>query len=138
MFGLPFELITMACSFLGGLWSKKMDNDHDFKIAALGAQREAYDEARKDQHPSTTKTRQFITISAVFAIIVWPKLVAVFWPEIPIMAAYTEMVQGFLFFTDDQEVIKWQEFTGLVITPIDTHTIAAILGFYLGQIKGTR
>ena len=79
-------------------------------------------------------------MSAVGAIIVWPKIIAVFWPEIPVTVGYTEFKPGFLFFTEGQESVKWQYLRGLVITPLDTHLVSAIIGLYFGasMVKNAR
>ena len=70
---------------------------------------------------------------AVFAVIVWPKAVAVFWPEIPVNVGYTEFNPGALFgLFEGSEEIKWQSLKGLVITPLDTHLLSAIVGLYFG------
>jgi hypothetical protein len=37
-----------------------------------------------------------------------------------------------LFFTEGKELIKWQSLKGLVITPLDTHLLSAIVGLYFG------
>ena len=42
-----------------------------------------------------------------------------------------EFKPGFLFIPE-KEAMKWVEFTGLVITPLDTNLVAAIIGMYFG------
>lgn len=77
-------------------------------------------------------TRRLISILAVFFIIVFPKIVAVFVPEIGIHIGYPQMKSGFLFFTSDFERIQWVHLKGLAITPLDTHLLSAIIGLYFG------
>ena len=78
-------------------------------------------------------TRRLIALSAIFSIIVLPKMVAVWYPEVSVIVGYTE-VQGGLFnwiFGGDGTV-KWQAARGFVITPLDTHIVSAIVGLYFG------
>lgn len=145
--GIPFELITMLGSgLMSGLmtmWSRSQEAKQqafDRAITGLAAQRKAINDARKYESKGFQVTRRIIAISAVFAIIVWPKIVSVFWPEIPVNIGYTEWNPGFLFFTEGKEAIKWQALTGLVITPLDTHLLSAIVGLYFGasMVKNAR
>ena len=81
-----------------------------------------------------------MALAAVVAIIVGPKGVAGFWPELPVTVGYTEWHPGFLFFTEGTEETTWQARTGLVITPLDTHLLGAIIGMYFGasMVKNAR
>jgi hypothetical protein len=138
MLGIPFELITMLGSgLLGGimsLWSQSIKSkqaQHEMTISALSAQAGVHKEAREYAAPGFQFTRRIIAIAAVFAIIVWPKIVPVIWPEMSVMVGYTEWNPGFLFFEGTDE-IKWQAAKGLVLTPLDTHLMSAIIGLYFG------
>jgi len=106
----------------------------------LSAQSKATDMARRYENKGFQITRRIIALSAVGAIIVWPKVIAVFWPEIPVTIGYTEWSPGFLFFTEGKELVKWQALKGLVITPLDTHLLSAIVGLYFGasMVKNAR
>jgi hypothetical protein len=79
-----------------------------------------------------SRTRRIIALLAVFSIVVFPKLVAVFYPDITVTVGYTEFRPGFWFFTSDEEVFKWVTFKGLVITQLDTNLVSAIIGMYFG------
>jgi hypothetical protein len=145
--GIPFELITMLGSgLLSGvltLFSQSQKSKQDaFKraIEGLSAQSEATDLARRYENKGFQVTRRVIALSAVGAIIVWPKVIAVFWPEIPVTIGYTEWNPGFLFITEGKELVKWQSLKGLVITPLDTHLLSAIVGLYFGAsvVKNAR
>jgi hypothetical protein len=87
--------------------------------------------ARRYENKGFQVTRRIIALSAVFAVIVWPKVVAVFWPEVPVVVGYTEWNPGFLFFEGSEET-TWQAVKGLVLTPLDTHLLSAIVGLYFG------
>lgn len=145
--GIPFELITMLGSgLLSGVMTlfsqgqKAKQDAFNRAIEGLSAQSQATDLARRYENKGFQVTRRVIALSAVGAIIVWPKVIAVFWPEIPVTIGYTEWNPGFLFFTEGKELIKWQSLKGLVITPLDTHLLSAIVGLYFGasMVKNAR
>ena len=145
--GIPLELITMLGSgLLSGLmtlWGQSQKAKQDAfnrAIEGLSAQSRATDMARRYENKGFQITRRIIALSAVGAIIVWPKVIAVFWPEIPVTIGYTEWNPGFLFFTEGKELVKWQALKGLVITPLDTHLLSAIVGLYFGSsmVKNAR
>ena len=142
MFGLPLELITMLFStVLGGVMSiwgqsnktkaeqnKMLMERANFQAKQVNAARNA---GKNDSHFAWT--RRLIALSAVFSIIVLPKLVAVFYPDVNVIVGYTEMQGGFTnWLFGPEEAIKWKAATGLVITPLDTHIVSAIVGLYFG------
>lgn len=146
MGGLPLELITMLGSgLLSGvmtLWGQSQKAKQDAfqrAIDGLSAQSEATDLARRYENKGFQVTRRIIALSAVFAVIVWPKVVAVFWPEVSVTVGYTEWNPGFLFFEGSEET-TWQSVKGLVLTPLDTHLLSAIVGLYFGasMVKNAR
>lgn len=100
--------------------------------ANAGFVQQAREAGKNDKHFAWT--RRLIALSAVFAIIVLPKLVAVFYPEVSVYVGYSEMQTSFwtLLFGGGQEMIKWQIAQGFVITPLDTHIVSAIVGLYFG------
>ena len=135
MFGLPLELITMLFStILGGvmsIWGQNNKNKAEHQRALVGAVSQAREHGKTDAHFAWT--RRIIALSAVGSIIVLPKLVAVWYPEVSVVVGYTEMQGGFfnwLFGTG--EAIQWKSACGFVITPLDTHIVSAIVGLYFG------
>ena len=108
-------------------------------IDGLAAQGKATDLARRYENKGFQITRRMIALMAVSAIIVWPKVIAVFWPEVGVTVGYTEWSPGFLFFEGTDDVV-WQSLQGLVITPLDTHLVSAIVGLYFGasMVKNAR
>ena len=143
MLGLPLELITMLGStVLGGVMSiwgqsvkaklaqqKMLIERANFKAQQVDLARDA---GKTDKHFAWT--RRLIALSSVFAIIVLPKLVAVFYPEVNVIVGYTEVQGRFLdfIFGSGPEVVKWKYAHGFVITPLDTHIVSAIVGLYFG------
>ena len=144
---IPFELITMLGSGLMSglmtLWSQSQKAKHaavDRALTGLAAQSEATDLARRYENTGFQVTRRIIALSAVFAVIVWPKIVPVLFPDMTVIVGYTQWNPGFLFFTEGSEAVTWQHMRGLVLTPLDTHLLSAIVGLYFGasMVKNAR
>ena len=136
--GFPFEIITMLGStMLGGLmsvWSqsiKAKQAQQKMLMERAKFQQKAVKDAREYENTGFQWTRRIIALTAIFAIVVLPKVVAVFYPEISVTVGYTEFRPGFMFFSE-KEVLKWRALQGLVITPLDTNLVGAIVGMYFG------
>ena len=137
--GFPFEIITMLGStVLGGVmsvWAEsrkaKQDNQKllitrgEFEMKARKAARDV-----KDKGLGHILTKLYDT--AVFAIVVLPKLVAVYYPDVDVTVGYTNFQPGFWFFKEGRDVFEWITFQGLVITQLDTNLVSAIIGMYFG------
>ena len=142
MFGLPLELITMLFStVLGGVMSiwgqsiKAKEANNKMLMERANFNRKAVADARNagknDKHFAWT--RRLIALGAVFSIIVLPKLVAVWYPEVNVYVGYTEATGGFMnWLFGPDEAIQWKMGKGFVITPLDTHIVSAIVGLYFG------
>ena len=135
---IPFEIITMLGStMLGGLmsvWSqsiKAKQAQQKMLMERAKFQQKAVQSAREYENVGFQWTRRIIALTAIFAIVVLPKVVAVFYPEISVTVGYTEFRPGFMFFSE-KEVLKWRALQGLVITPLDTNLVGAIVGMYFG------
>ena len=142
MFGLPLELITMLFStILGGVMSiwgqsnKSKAEQNKMLLARANFQAEqvnaARDAGKTDSHFAWT--RRLIALSAVFSIIVLPKVVAVWYPDVSVIVGYTEVQGGFMnWLFGPEDAIQWKSAKGFVITPLDTHIVSAIIGLYFG------
>ena len=135
----PFEIITMLgstlISSLLSLWSQRMKAKQDEQkmlITRGEFQLKAVDAARNVENAGFQWTRRIIAFSSIFAIVILPKLVAVYYPDVDVTVGYTVFNPGFLFFTDGREVFEWITFKGLVITQLDTNLVSAIIGMYFG------
>ena len=135
----PFEIITMLgstlISSLLSLWSQRIKAKQDEQKMLLQRaefQQQAVDAARNVENVGFQWTRRIIALSSIFAIIIFPKLVAVYYPEVDVTVGYTVFNPGFLFFTEGREVFEWLTFQGLVITQLDTNLVSAIIGMYFG------
>ena len=137
--GIPVELISLfGASLFGGImkiWSSAIQTRRLERLMGMQAfdQRMKFIEsARTFDNKGFQWTRRLIALTAVFSVIALPKLVAIFYPEIAIHIGYPQLSKGFLFFTSDYQKIKWIVLKGLVITPLDTHLLSAIIGLYFG------
>jgi hypothetical protein len=138
MMGIPLELVTMLGStILGGLmsiWSqsiKAKQAEHSMALEMLKAKQKGVEAARKNDSKEFQFTRRFIAIAAVLAIIVWPKIAVVMFPEMGVTVGWTEWRPGFLFL-EGKEAVVWKQLPGMVLTPLDTHVMSAIIGLYFG------
>ena len=125
---------TLISSVLS-LWSQRMKAKQDEQkmlITRGEFQLKAVDAARDVETVGFQWTRRIIALTSVFAIVVLPKMVAVFYPSVDVTVGYTLFQPGFLFFTDGREVFQWVTFQGLVITQLDTNLVSAIIGMYFG------
>ena len=134
---MPFEMITMLGStVLGGvmsIWSqsiKAKQAEQKMLLQRAEVQQKGFKAAREYENVGFQWTRRIIALTAIFSIVVFPKVVAVFFPEISVTVGYTEFRPGF-FFVPEKEVMAWKQMTGLVITPLDTNLVGAIVGMYL-------
>ena len=75
----------------------------------------------------------FMIVVHIFAIVALPKILPLIDPQAQVIVGFTEWNPGFLFF-EGKDVIKWVPMAhrGIVITPLDTNLVAAIVGLYFG------
>ena len=139
--GFSFEIITMlASTVLGGLmsvWaeSRKAKAEAQKLLIARGefemkARKQSLDAGLADK--GFAWTRRIIALTSIFAIVLFPKLVAVYYPDVAVTIGYTNWNPGFWFFKEGREVFEWITFEGLVITQLDTNLVSAIIGMYFG------
>ena len=147
MVGFPFEIITMLgstlLSSLLSIWSqsRKAKEEQQKLLITRGefemkAKQQSLDHGLKDK--GFAWTRRIIALVSVFAIVVLPKMVAVFYPDVDVTVGYTNWNPGFWFFREGRDVFEWITFQGLVITQLDTNLVSAIIGMYFGGslVKG--
>mgnify|MGYP003116170786 FL=1 len=137
---MPFEMITMLGStVLGGvmsIWSqniKAKQAEQKMLLARAEVQTAAFKEAREYENVGFQWTRRIIALTAIFAIIVLPKILPLVSPDAHVIVGYTEWKPGFLFF-EGKDVMNWVPMAhkGIVITPLDTNLVSAIIGLYFG------
>ena len=139
--GFPFEIITMLgstlLSSLLSIWSqsRKAKEEQQKLLITRGefemkAKQQSLNHGLKDK--GFAWTRRIIALVSVFAIVVLPKMVAVFYPDVDVTVGYTNWNPGFWFFKEGREIFEWITFQGLVITQLDTNLVSAIIGMYFG------
>ena len=137
---MPFEMITMLGStVLGGvmsIWSqsiKAKQAEQKMLLARAEKQAKLFKEAREYENPGFQWTRRIIALTAVFAIVLFPKLLPLLQPDASVIVGYLEFKPGFLFIPE-KEIMKWITLSSnsLVITPLDTNLVSAIIGLYFG------
>ncbi|OUV97012.1 MAG: hypothetical protein CBD02_04070 [Candidatus Pelagibacter sp. TMED142] len=138
--GIPFEMITMLGStVLGGvmsIWSqsiKAKQAQQKMLLQRAEVQTKAFKEAREYENVGFQWTRRIIALTAIFAIVVLPKILPLIDPQAQVIVGYLEFKPGFLFF-EGKEVMQWipMAHRGIIITPLDTNLVAAITGLYFG------
>ena len=136
--GLPVEMITMlGSSVLGGvmsMWSqsiKAKQEQQKLLMARAKFQMDEIDKARKFDNKGFQFTRRIIALTAVFFIIAFPKLVPVF-TDTSVILTWTELQPGFWFLIEQKEIVMDKIHNGVVITPLDTHLMSAIIRLYFG------
>ena len=139
--GFPFEIITMLgstlLSSLLSIWSQsRKAKAEEQKLLITRGEFEMKGRQQSLSHGLKDKgfawTRRIIALTAIFAIVLLPKLVAVFYPDVDVTVGYTNWRPGFMFFREGREVFEWITFQGLVITQLDTNLVSAIIGMYFG------
>ena len=135
MFGLPLELITMLFSTILGavmsIWGQNTKNKAKQQEMMISGMQQAREHGKTDVHFAWT--RRIIALSAVGSIIVLPKLLAVWYPDVSVIVGYTEVQGGFInWILGAPDAVHWKSARGFVITPLDTHIVSAIVGLYFG------
>ena len=136
---LPSELVSLLGSSIFGstmrLLSFSLMAHHKERLLKVCKAHtlEASVLSARHAHSGLQFTRRLIAILAVFSVIVLPKLVAIIKPDMPIAIGYSQFSDGFLFFSSACEKIRWIHLNGIVITPLDTHLLSAIIGLYFGS-----
>jgi hypothetical protein len=138
---IPMELLVGAVSTLlgwgGTLLSMKVKANAEAQkllIERATLQEKIHQSAREfGKQPGVAFTRRIIALSCVFAIVVWPLVFAPLF-GVPVVHGWTEYVGGFWPFTSGKERMVWHMVEGgaLVITPLHTNLMTAIVGLYFG------
>ena len=124
---------TLISGFMS-MWSQSLKArqlQQQLLLARADIQHKAFKAAREYENTGFQWTRRIIALTAIFAIVLLPKVVVIFYPDIEVTVGYLQFKPGFLFVAE-KEVLKWISLQGLVITPLDTNLVAAITGMYFG------
>lgn len=135
---IPMELLTLGVSTIGSgllaLFSQSMKlkaQHQSFLMAQSQWHADVINKAREYNPKGINFTRRTLAIMIVFSVVVLPKLVAFFFPHVPVLIGYTEFHPGFWIFGEHTSV-EWKAFTGISLTPLDTNLASAVIGFYFG------
>ena len=137
--GFPFEIITMLgstlLSSLLSIWSqsRKAKADEQKLLITRGEfEMKAVQQAREVKDKGFTWTRRIIALTAIFAIVLLPKLVAVFYPTVDVTVGYTNWMPGFWFFKEGREVFEWVTFSRTCESRSSIQTCLGYHGMYFG------
>ena len=108
---MPFEMITMLGStVLGGvmsIWSQSIKakrEEQKMLIQRAEVQQKGFAEAREFKDKGFQWTRRIIALTAVFAIVLLPKLMPIISPDTSVIVGYLEFKPSF-FFIPEKEVL---------------------------------
>ena len=140
---LPVEIITMlGGTLLGGglkIFGMMMENKKlqtKLMLERFTASEESIGAARdgpKQGWKGFQWTRRVIALSVVFSVIVLPKLAALLPNPPDVVYAWVENQEGILWgFIPGSSIQHWTVMEGIIITPLDIHTVMAVMGLYFG------
>ena len=135
---IPVEIITLLGSALVSgvmsIWSMSLKSKQEankMMISSMKQEGAMYQAARENPSADASWTQRFIAVVGLLSVIVWPKVVPVIAPWVDVWVGWTQWNPGWLF-VDGKEVFNWKQMNGLILTPLDTHLVSSIVGFYLG------
>lgn len=131
MAAIPLEIMTMGSSaVLGGLL-KAMDRRAERDLRLIEALNKDTRERLIQDVPMTVQwTRRAMALIIVCSVMVLPKVAAMMGYEVNYGTASEQSLLWGLF-GDSQRVI-WYVAGGVPVTPMDTHSLAAVVGLYFG------
>lgn len=127
---IPLEIITMGASAVIGGVLKMMDRKAAREDRLLSALKEG-DQLRMNVPEGMMLTRRFIAITIVMAVMVLPKVAALFGSPVVYGSEVSSSFLWGMFGT--APFIEWYTVGGMPITPMDTHSLAAVIGLYFGR-----
>jgi len=135
---IPAEMVTGGVStvltFIGSIIASKTkaaNAAHQMLIERGNATERSRQNARALQTPGVRWTRRTIALSVVGAVLVAPILAGM--AGVDVTTGWTEMKGGFWPFTGPKAQMIWHTIHGgVVLTPLHTHSVAAIIGYYFG------
>ena len=148
---LPVEpLVLLGSAAFGGImqmWRQKakdLAEERMFRLSQQQANDESADKADKRGGESANvvkRTIALVVLAAATASVWAPLMGMAFDKSVAVVFGYMEFHPGFLFFTEDRDVLVWKEVKSgmidnpvytIVITPSLTESFMTILGFYFG------
>lgn len=138
--GLPVELITTGLSsvlsFTGSIIAMKMKasaHRERLMLDRFNVEERSRQRAERHDTPSKRWTRRVLTLAAVGSILIFPMIASTFFGA-NVTLGWTEVSGGFWPFFGPKSHMIWHSISspGIVLTPLHTNLMAAIIGFYFG------
>jgi len=139
---IPMELITggisAALSFGASIMAMKQKQkaaEQKMLMQRFSAEEDSRRRAEggtKEDRQAKRFTRRIIALTAVFTVLVFPMVAPLF--GLNVVTGWTELSGGFWPFTDPESTMIWHQVSGgIVVTPLHTHVLMSIIGFYFGS-----
>jgi len=127
---IPLELLTMGASAVVGGVLKIMDRKADREDRLLDKVQGERKAIRSTVNPQLQWTRRTIALTVVFAVMVLPKLAAL--AGYPVYFGIQQQSSFLWGLFQSGAGIELYRVGGMPILPLDTHTLAAVIGLYFG------
>lgn len=118
-----------------GAWQSARREQRALELQALSGRANLVNDARRYSNKGFQWTRRIIALTATFSTLLLPKLAALYGAiagvYMPIAVSYTE-VQLKLFGLLQEPHTVWERGIAIMVTPLDTHLMVAIIGLYFG------
>ena len=127
---IPLEILTMGASAILGGILKMLDRKADREDRLLESLKEGDTLRLQTIQPGVMWTRRLIALTVVMAVMVLPKLAALYGLPVVYGSEQSSSLLWGLF--ESGPFVEWYSVGGMPITPMDTHSLAAIIGLYFG------
>jgi len=131
MIPFPTELLTMGGSALVGAVLKAFDRKADREEKMLGLIHEGDKDRLENGNVHVQWTRRIIALSVVAAVMILPKVAALWGYPVEYGSMQEHSLLWGLFGSNPQSIV-WYSVGGMPITPVDTHALMAVVGLYFG------
>lgn len=128
---IPLEILTMGSSAVLGGFLKAMDRRAERDLRLVDAlNKDARERLIQDVPQSIQWTRRAMALIIVLSVMVLPKIAALMGYEVNYGTAGEQSLLWGLFGSSPH--VEWYIAGGVPITPMDTHSLAAVVGLYFG------
>jgi hypothetical protein len=130
---MPLEIFTLLGGTILGIFKRILEHKNQQQIMLLEKAGMSIDSARRFNPEGVRVTRRVIALTTIFSVILLPKLVFLL-GDIGVMYL-TQLEHSSIWpFRGAKEVLEAKVvIDAIVITPLDTHLVSAIAGFYFGS-----